>query len=78
MVKKPKSASRDGFGILNPYGDFWSPHLFDSEEEAKAYFYRFWRGVKDSPDWSAYRVVPARQRITAIKPARRAALAEER
>lgn len=67
MSKKPKSAHKDGYGILNTYGDFWSPNLFEDEEEAKAYFYRFWRGVKDAPDWSKYRVVPARQRIIAIK-----------
>lgn len=64
--RKPRTASRDGFGILNPYGDFWGPNLFDTEADAKAHFDAFWRGVKDAPDWSRYRVVPARQRISAL------------
>lgn len=57
---------RDGVGILNAYGDMWSPTLFDSEEDAHRHVADFWRGVKlDSP--FKYTVVRARQ-YTRIRP----------
>lgn len=66
----PRSASKDGYGILNRFGDFWSPHLFNSEAEAKSYFDGYWRAPGfqgQEPKWSDYKVVSARSRIIAIK-----------
>lgn len=36
MEKKTTSRS-DGFGILNAYGDLWTPRVWPSETEAGAY-----------------------------------------
>jgi hypothetical protein len=70
IAKKPKSSSMDGYGILNRFGDFWSPRLFNSPAEAKSYFDYFWQSpgfAGKEPKWSDYKVVAARSRITAIK-----------
>lgn len=69
MSKKPKSAYRDGFGIMNAYGDMWSPDLFPTEEAAHKHAADFWRGINlDKP--FKYTVVRARQRTYPIKESR--------
>ena len=61
--KRAKPAYRDGVGIVNPCGQFWSTEIYRDEEEARAAFSRFWRGIIDAPAWEEYRVLPARLRI---------------
>lgn len=56
------------FGILNPFGDVWSPHWFDRAEDAERYIRSFWSGVKNPPDPAAFKVVPVRVTISAIRP----------
>jgi len=41
--RKVKSAYRDGWGILNRFGDLWTPHVFDTEAKAQAHFEKYWR-----------------------------------
>lgn len=72
---KFKPAYREGFGILNKQGDFWSPNIFDTEEAAQAYVERFWAGSNDM-DLGQFTIVPAQQRIT-ITPAGRSKLQEQ-
>lgn len=67
-IKAPRSNSKDGYGILNKYGDFWSPHLFTSEGAAKEYLIEYWKQPgfeKTRAKLSDFKVVPARSRITA-------------
>jgi hypothetical protein len=61
MSKKPKTASREGYGILNPYGDMWSSNVFDTMDEASEYLRNFWRKSKPGADLSAYKIVKAKQ-----------------
>lgn len=66
-VKRAASRIETGFAIINPWGDFWSPHLFDSPESAERHFNQFWQspGFKGKePSWEQYRVVRARQTLT--------------
>lgn len=69
---KFKPAYREGFGILNAQGDFWSPDIFQTVEKAQRHVEEFWRGSKDI-DLGQFTIVPAQQRIT-ITPAGRSAL----
>ena len=66
--KRAKPAYRDGFGIVDPYGQFWSTGIFETEEAARDMFNRFWGDNKDATLWSSYRVVPARLTISEITP----------
>lgn len=66
--KRAKPESTCGFGIVNPWGQFWSLTIYANPESAKAAFDKFWRGDKDAPSWKAYRVVPARLTISEITP----------
>lgn len=36
------------YGILNPYGQFWTPLIFDSEEAAREHIKAFWRLSADN------------------------------
>ena len=67
-VKGPRAVSMNGFGILNGAGDFWTPNLFETEADARAYWVRFWKQPgfeKVRAKWSDYSVIPVRARITA-------------
>lgn len=55
MTKSPKPYEFSGYVILNPYGDVWSPKLFDRPEEARDYLDRFW---KDGTKVHDFKVVP--------------------
>lgn len=79
MKRKPKfrPAYRDGFGILNKVGDFWSPDIFETEEKAQQHVEDYWRGAKGVIDLGQFTIVPARQRIS-ITPAGRAALTQDK
>ncbi|MCA0032699.1 hypothetical protein [Mesorhizobium sp. B263B2A] len=65
--RKPLSNSRDGWGILNPQGNLWTPEIFDTKEQARSYFVRFWTGVKSAPDWSQYGLTWCRQRTAPVR-----------
>jgi hypothetical protein len=54
-----KPLDRPGFGIVNPFGQFWSTDIFDSEDDAKRHLERFWSGVKNAPSLDQFTVVPA-------------------
>ncbi len=64
--KKPKGTAREGFGILNPYGDMWTTEIFATEAEAREYVKRFWSGVRRAKPFD-YRIVRARQRTTFVR-----------
>lgn len=58
--KRPKLTSHNGYGIVSPYGDMWSSHIFPTREAAKAHIRDFWQGVKGH-SLKGYRIVWARQ-----------------
>lgn len=57
--KKPRSAARQGFSIVNPYGDMWTTEIFGTAEQAHEYVRQFWKGKPFD-----YRVVRARLRTS--------------
>lgn len=67
MPNKPKSAHRDGWGILNRYGDMWSSNVFSTKEQAESYLRDFWRGNENAPDLTSYRIIWCRQRTVPIR-----------
>jgi hypothetical protein len=69
VKNRPKAATRDGWGILNPFGDMWTHHLFSSPEQAKKHFDLAWAGVAGAtrPEWSDYKAVWCRQRTAPIR-----------
>lgn len=64
----PPPRHRDGLGIVNRWGQFWTDELFESEEQARRHFDRFWRGNPNAPSWDEYRVVPATLTLSAVPP----------
>jgi len=44
--KKQKNLKIEAWAIVNPYGDFWSNKMFESEKSAKNYFNDFWGPIK--------------------------------
>lgn len=52
------------YGILNPYGDVWSPETFDSMDAALKHLTKFW-GPRD--DLSRFTVIPVRVIVSAIR-----------
>lgn len=48
---------KQGFAILNPYGQPWSPKLFDTKDEAIAYVANYWGA--DNPTRHEFKVVHA-------------------
>lgn len=67
MTNKPKSAHRDGWGILNRYGDMWTATVFDTKEQAEAHLRDFWRGNANAPDMTEYRIIWCLQRTAPIR-----------
>lgn len=68
MAKKSKPyRSTSRFGILNPYGDIWSPETFDTEAEAMAYVEQFWRDTKGVTDLSRFKPVRVRVTVSAFQ-----------
>ena len=66
--RRPKTAYRDGFGILNPYGDFWTSDIFETVDKAREHVRQFWLGCNPAQDIGRYKIVRARQR-TGLTPA---------
>lgn len=59
---KPQKATRTGYGILNPYGDMWTSHVFERPEQAADYVRDYWKQFPASnTDVSKFKVVKARQ-----------------
>jgi hypothetical protein len=61
-VKPVEPTSGEMWGVLNPYGQFWSYNTFNSEAEARAHVERFWHGLTPPGDLS--RFTPVRVRVT--------------
>lgn len=55
--KKPAPYRMERFGVLNPYGDVWSPETFDTPEEAERHVREFWKDQKGK-DLSIFKIVP--------------------
>lgn len=36
-----------GLAIINPYGGIWTPHVFQTPDEAMKYLSEFWKGKND-------------------------------
>ena len=48
------------YGILNAYGDPWSPKTFETIAEAERYMEVFWGDLKNPPDMSKHKVIQLR------------------
>jgi hypothetical protein len=70
--KRPKPNRRNGFVILNNWGDVWTPQAFDSETEAHKYARDYWTNYPGGPHDFQYTVVPGYSEAHA-KPERRKA-----
>lgn len=54
---QPKPHKLEGFVILNPFGDVWSPRVFSSEAEAMTYVGDFWARISSVKNINGYRAV---------------------
>lgn len=67
------------FGILNPYGQFWTHQTFFTVEEARRHIAAFWNG-RAANELDRFKVVPVRLRLEldreVLDPATRLALSE--
>lgn len=63
--KRPTPYRSRRYGILNPYGDIWSPVTFATIEEAKSRIADFW-SFDPRHDLSQFSVVPVRVTVSAI------------
>lgn len=64
-ARKPYRARR--IGIVNPYGDIWTPDTFDNAEQARAYIAEFWRRQPDT-DLSKFTTETVRVTVSRIAP----------
>lgn len=68
-ARRPKPARGKAFGILNPYGDFWTYQTFETERAARDYVARFW-GQRcfrhTSYDHRKFKVIPVRVTVSAL------------
>jgi len=67
-MARPKPARGKGFGILNPFGDLWTYHWFDTEADARRFIADFWRGNQSAPDLDKFKVIPVRVTVSALLP----------
>ena len=56
------------FGILNPYGQFWTHETFTTPEKARDYIETFWARNANKPDTSKFEVIPVILTISAVTP----------
>jgi hypothetical protein len=54
---QPKPHRSEGFVILNPFGDVWSPKVFGSETEAMTFVSDFWGRINSAKNINGYRAV---------------------
>lgn len=52
-------------GILNPYGDLWTPEFFSTEAQAREHLESFWAKTPEKND--GFKVVPVRVTVSVIK-----------
>jgi len=73
--EKPKLAASDSkvykhtfYGILNAYGDFWTPLAFDTEQGARDHIRHFWRNDPDNlrKCLRTHKIVPVRVRLNQL------------
>lgn len=68
-MKKPKKGPKpyrcQRYGILNPYGDVWTPDTFNTMDAARQHVENFWRGQYDK-DLSKFVVVPVKVVVSAV------------
>jgi len=55
-------------GILNPWGDIWTPTTFDTEAEARDYMARYSTTFKPALNLSKHTVVPVRVTVSVANP----------
>jgi hypothetical protein len=63
-VKSPKPYEWQAFGILNPYGDLWTPEFFEDPEDAFEHMKVFW-GPTYEDKARGFKVVPVDVMVTA-------------
>ena len=64
MSNPIKPTSRAGLGIVNRHGEFWTPEVFETAEDAEAFCRSHYLSMFFG--WSDYRLVPARVTIEEI------------
>jgi hypothetical protein len=66
-AKRPSPIRGNAYGILNPYGDFWTWQTFETERAARDYVVAYWRTFPKPPhDTSRFRVIPVKVSVSAI------------
>jgi hypothetical protein len=66
-AKKRKSLSRrcERWGILNRYGELWSPMPFESERKARDHLEDYWKNFPCGPHSTKhFKIVPVRVTVT--------------
>lgn len=48
------------FGILNPYGQFWTPDTFNSRDDAEQCIRNFWRGQAADDFLKRAKIIPVK------------------
>lgn len=67
MSKKPKPATGEAWGILNPYGDLWTRKTFDTEEAARQHVRAWWSWNPEAGgDLSKFKPVRVKVRVTVL------------
>lgn len=68
-MKEPKKIATPyrckRYGILNPFGDVWTPETFDTMDEARQHVASFWASKPDH-DLSKYTIVPVRVTVATV------------
>lgn len=57
------------YGILNAYGDFWTPLAFESQAKARQHIVDFWGANHKNRDQclQTHKIVPVRIRLNAVE-----------
>lgn len=64
---KPKSKRCERWGILNRYGDLWTPSPFETKDGAQRYLEDYWRNFPGGPHSTRqFRIVPVRVTVTPL------------
>lgn len=67
MKKSEPYRAIDRYGILNPYGDVWSPDTFSTIALAERHVREFWRGVSNPPNFAKFKIVRVRVTVSAYQ-----------
>ena len=66
--RESKSMRFERFGILNRYGDLWTPSPFETEKEARDYLDKYWRDFPGGPhSTKRFKIVPVRVTVTPLR-----------